>query len=57
MLLHVMEVRITPIKCNNFKAPIDEIDAASLAVDPIFIDEIENAFPYGKCFKDSVESE
>ena len=52
-----MEVRITPIKCNNFKAPIDEIDAASLAVDPIFIDEIENAFPYDKCFKDSVESE
>ena len=48
---------VTIAECNHFQTPIDEIDAASRILDPIFIGEIENKFPYGKFFKDYRESE
>ena len=37
---------------NYFQVTSDAIDAASRALNPIFIREIESEFPYGKCFKD-----
>ena len=42
---------------DNFQVPIDKIGAASLEVNPIFIDKFLSAFPYCKCFNDNRELE